>query len=163
MKRMMFLLLALLFLMGCGADSSSCSSNAMKKELSRICGVDLTHAVVLEGMDTHGGFQGEGTSYCKLRFSEAPQLGEGWKELPTSETVTALAYGIQTEHSIIGPYIPEGLIPEVENGCYFFLDQHSESEDPWDDSLVLERYSRNFTLAIYDEDTNILYYVEEDT
>ena len=54
-------------------------------------------------------------------------------------------------------------IPEVTNGYYYFCDRHSDSIDSSDDTNLLSRASFNFTLAIYDSDTNRLYYVEFDT
>ena len=55
------------------------------------------------------------------------------------------------------------VIPEVENGYYYFLDRHSQSTNPKYDSGVLGRASYNFTIAIYDEDRQTLYYAELDT
>ena len=43
------------------------------------------------------------------------------------------------------------------------MDRSSESTDNTDDSMLLSRYSFNFTIAIYDTDTDILYYFEYDT
>lgn len=160
MKRILILCLALLLLSGCGADSDS---RGTLREVAKFCGMDTANAVTLEGMDSHGGFQGDGTSYLKLHFSQPPEFGEGWKALPMSENVTTLCYGIENEYGHFGPYIDAGLIPEVEHGYYLFYDRHSESDDPYDDSGVLKRPSFNFTVAVYDTDTNILYYVKEDT
>lgn len=47
---------------------------------------------------------------------------------------------------------------KVENGYWFFNDRNNQK------SLeLLERSSFNFTLAIFDADTNILYVYELDT
>ena len=54
-------------------------------------------------------------------------------------------------------------IPQIENGYYYFYDRHDEATDPYDDSEFLARFSFNFTLAIYDSDTNTLYLCEYDT
>ena len=54
-------------------------------------------------------------------------------------------------------------IPKIENGYYYFLDRHNESNDKYDDTNLNNRASWNFTLAIMDIDTNIIYYYELDT
>ena len=44
-----------------------------------------------------------------------------------------------------------------------FEDRHSEANDAYDDSGLFSRASYNFSLAVYDRDTNRLYYFEFDT
>ncbi len=51
----------------------------------------------------------------------------------------------------------------VEEGFYYLCDRHSESVDPYDDSKLHERYSWNFTAAVYDSGSGRLYYYEFDT
>ena len=63
----------------------------------------------------------------------------------------------------LSPLFPEGSVPLVERGCWFFLDRHDQATDPADDSGLHDRYSWNFTAAIFDADTNVLYYLELDT
>lgn len=55
------------------------------------------------------------------------------------------------------------MIPEVENGYWFFYDRHCESMDLSSDASIHQRSSWNFTLAVYDADTKMLYYFELDT
>ena len=67
-----------------------------------------------------------------------------------------------------GPYISDAdgnpLAPEIENGYYFFMDrQAEENEDKYDDSKVLDRGSYNFTVAVYDTDTDVMHYFKMDT
>jgi hypothetical protein len=54
-------------------------------------------------------------------------------------------------------------IPQIKNGYWFFSDRHNKSTSPEKDVDLFERRSFNFTLAIYDIDTNTLYYFELDT
>jgi len=70
-------------------------------------------------------------------------------------------YSEEVECHIVGDGTPA--IPEVDNGYYYFRDRHYQSTDPTDDSGVLGRASYNFTIAIYDTDSKILYYMELDT
>jgi len=44
-----------------------------------------------------------------------------------------------------------------------FVDRHSESKDIHSDIDLFSRHSFNFTIALYDVDSNTLYYYEFDT
>ena len=43
------------------------------------------------------------------------------------------------------------------------MDRQAESEQQNSDEQILERVSYNFSIAIYDTDTDTLYYVEADS
>ena len=49
------------------------------------------------------------------------------------------------------------------SGWYYFYDRHTESLNRNDPSDILERSSFNFDIAIYDADTDTLYYISIDT
>lgn len=171
MKRRVFiipiLLLAVLISTGCQAKGET-----IQREISDALGVDVGEGIVVASEDSHGGFHGDGMYFVTLRFPDGTFLDQtsevqGWKNLPLSENLTKLVYGIEDDASKIGPYltkeIGEPVIPDVQNGCYYFLDRHSKSVDGYDDSDVLNRGSLNLTVAIYDMDTDTLYYVEYDS
>ena len=78
------------------------------------------------------------------------------------ETTTALIYGLSDDSYQIGPYLNDGsgnpLFPEVAQGYYRLIDRQDDTEQD-----ILERYSFNFTVAVYDSEENILYYGKQDT
>lgn len=170
-KRWNIILLALVLLLtmtGCGAEKSG----NVQHEISNVIGIDMSDGEIISESDSHGGFHGDGSTVIEIQlkdtsFSDQIKDNGDWNALPLTENLTALVYGIQTEGSSVGPMIHSGdgapVIPEVENGYYYFLDRHSQSTDPKDDSGVLGRASYNFTIAIYDADHQILYYMELDT
>lgn len=91
-----------------------------------------------------------------------------WKKLPLDETLTAFVYGTRGEDWSKGPYLPETsggqpMFPKIENGYYFFLDRHKDSLNPEDTEGLLDRASINCTIALYDTDTDTLYFCEYDT
>lgn len=160
--------LALLVMTGCSAEKE----NSISSEISKAIGVDVSAGEVISKSDSHGGFHGDGSTVIEIplndtSISDQIKDNEDWNALPLTENLTALVYGVQTEGSSVGPMIHSGdgepVIPEVENGYYYFQDRHSQSTDPKDDSGVLGRASYNFTIAIYDEDRQTLYYMELDT
>lgn len=165
---------------------SGCAEKDERERISQVLEVDVSKGVIVSAMDSHGGFHGDGQAYMELKFADTACLKEiqnspAWKPLPLTENGTALLYGAEMDLGTVGP-MPhdeqlgvgqvgpmlhgEGnqpLVPPVENGYYCFVDRASESTDPKDDTEVLSRYSYNFSMAIYDTDTNTLYYVELDT
>ena len=120
---------------------------------------------VVEENDTHGGFHGDGTYLlvldCSKKKELAMELVKGWKEFPLSENLNTVLYGSSTRGALL--LKEEGSIPIIMNGYYYFCDRNSESTDSGDDTDLLSRNSYNFTLAIYDSDTNRFYYMEFDT
>lgn len=123
---------------------------------------------VVEELDTHGGFHGDGSYYlildCSENKKEALELIKYWKKLPLSENLELIMFGGEREGITYGYNLSEeAKMPKVENGYYFFQDRSSESTNSEDDSELLNRYSFNFSIAVYDSDTDILYYFEFDT
>ena len=154
MKKLTLYVLCLVLLCGfagCGSEKSYVGFS--KKDFT-----------VVEENDTHGGFHGDGTYLLVLDCSEnkerALELVKEWKAFPLSENLKTVLYGNDTYISLLAE---ETKIPEITNGYYYFYDRHSESTDASDDTNLLSRASYNFTLAIYDSDTDRLYYVEFDT
>lgn len=62
-----------------------------------------------------------------------------------------------------GELSDEWSFPEIANGLWYFYDRHSESKDPADDAELFNRFSYNFTFAVFDADRDRLYYLEFDT
>lgn len=162
--------------------TSGCTSDNIKQldrevEITSAVGIGVTDGEYTEIYESHGGFHGDGVTYSKVQFSDDSALkdikkSEHWKELPLSDNVAALLYGVTMEEDgaveSIGPYITNddgnALAPKVENGYYFFMDrQTDEDEDIYDDSSVLGRSSYNFTVAVYDTDTDTMHYFKLDT
>ena len=87
--------------------------------------------------------------------------------MPLPENLNTLVYGKLNESESEGPYITDNdgnqKFPNIENGYYFFKDRHDENKNAIDDTNVLNRHSFNFTIAIYNSDTKVLYYYELDT
>ena len=169
MKRLFCILfcICMLYMVGCS------KSGSITNEISENIGVDLGNVEYVTRIDTHGGFHGDGSTIISMQLPsesvlEQIQNNTSWNSLPLTENLTAVLYGITEGNSTIGPYITvddtrNPAVPEITNGYYFFLDRHSQSTDSRDDTNVLSRASFNLTIAIYDCDTEMLYYLEFDT
>ena len=123
---------------------------------------------VVEELDTHGGFQGDGSYYlildCSDNKEKALKIVEEWNKLPLSENLNLIMYGGEKDGIAYGYELAkEAHIPKIENGYYIFEDRHSEKADSSDDTQLFNRYSFNFSIAVYDCDTAKLYYFEFDT
>ncbi|MCL2486537.1 MAG: hypothetical protein FWE86_02925 [Oscillospiraceae bacterium] len=128
--------------------------------------IEIPASSTIEYTDTHGGFHGDGTLFAKVTFSEKGATKtikkikkKGWDALPLDDYLHAMFYGSEIDGVTYGYHLSdEAGIPKVENGYWFFKDRHRET-----DKNFSERYSYNFTVAIFDLDTNILYFYELDT
>ena len=124
--------------------------------------------LVVEELDTHGGFHGDGSYYlildCSNNKVKALEIVKDWKTLPLTENLNLIMYGGEKDNVTYGYELAkEAHIPKVKNGYYIFEDRSSESKDSTDDTELFDRYSFNFSIAIYDCDTDKLYYFEFDT
>lgn len=173
MKKLTGILLALLLTLLCAGCMGT--QNSLPRKLE----VTLTDSTLEEHWDTHGGMS-DGTEYWQVKLSpeDAQALearaekGEGWHPLPVSEDMRILLYGTESvewtsDGQVIsqGPYLTddstgEPLLPQVEEGYWFFCDDQTGS---WETAGVLDRYSFNFTAAVYDRETQTLYCGELDT
>lgn len=165
MKRMVGLLGLLLGL----AALTACTLGGTLQELSQTLSVDLSQGTVVEETDDHGGFHGDGERWVAISLEEeiSSALEEaGWQALPLPEPLEAALYGVtqvEGDRTIAEGPCFQREIPRVSNGYYFFQDRHSEATDPTDPEELMERNSFNFTVALYDRDSQTLYYGEVDT
>ena len=141
----------------------ACGKRTSQKIVSRELGVDVSGGTEISYEDTHGGFHGDGTTSIVLQFNDNSMLDAikkdpKWKEFPLDEIMHEIVCGSDMEidgHPVPGPLIQ---VPKIQNGYYILIDRHSEK-----DKNILERYSFNFTVGLYDTDANILYFCELDT
>ena len=145
---------------------SSCSTVGSGQE--EYFGFKTSAFTVIEEKDTHGGFLGDGTYYlildCSEKREQATELIKDWKPLPLTENLQLIMYGGEKNGvSYAYDLAEEAHWPIINNGVYKFVDRHSEAVDKSDDTNLFNRYSYNFSVAVYDLDTNTLYYFEFDT
>lgn len=123
---------------------------------------------VVEELDTHGGFLGDGSHYlildCSGNKQKSSEIIKDWNKLPLSENLNLAMYGGEKDGVIYGYELAKKAhMPKIENGYYIFEDRHSESNDSKDDSELFDRYSFNFSIAVYDCDTDKMYFFKFDT
>ena len=156
---------------------TACGSQTPQEEVSQALGIDVSSGQVISASDDHGGFHGDGTTFVQLQFSDSgvlEQIEESgrWEAFPLDRTAQALVYGVTeefgTEETGItvfqdGPYLVDSdgdpLVSEIREGYYQLIDRHAEAGQ----SDILDRHSFNFTLALYDTETDTLYFCELDT
>ena len=145
---------------------AACQSGDPAGQIGSELGLDLSGSTVTSKVEDHG-FHGDGTTFDLLTFEDDSVLQQiqessDWNPLPMYETTTALIYGLSDDSYQIGPYLNDGsgnpLFPEVVQGYYRLIDRQDDTEQD-----ILERYSFNFTVAVYDSEENILYYGKQDT
>ena len=147
---------------------TACGSTDPQDELSKELGLDVSGGIERTAFDTHSG-NGDGVSCAALEFSDEKivqeiQADPSWKSFPLDETAQALVYGISDETSSVGPFLTDDagdpVVPEIKNGYYRLIDRQTDAEDGQD---ILDRYSFNLTLALYDTDSSTLYFCKLDT
>lgn len=146
--------------------------NTPQRKVSKALGINASSGKILSHIDTHGGFHGDGYTYTVLQFSDDSYCDRiptsaPWHSLPLSSSMQTILYGTTKNSQITSPLFTDDngnpLFPKIENGFYYFKDRHSKSTNPFDDSAIWNRYSYNFTIAVYDFDTRTLYFGMFDT
>ena len=145
----------------CTLTLSACAGDPQGTlgELSTTLGIDLAQGTVQEAWDDHGGFHGDGLLHMELTFSQGDALAveeavssAGWSLFPMEPELEERLYPDGAGASDW----PDWPVPA--RGWWYLEDrQENETEDMW------QRYSYNYTFAVYDPDTGILYYQELDT
>ncbi len=162
MKRIIWILLLCLFLTACGYSETHASN------VTALTGLDITGSTIISEKDSHGGFLGDGELIVVFDCSEiADSLAEqtkSWRRLPLSENLQLMMYGGTRDGGIYSyNKAEENGIPELSNGCYFFINRQVSEDEAHDDAALFDGASFNFSLFLYDEDACRLYYYELDT
>jgi len=135
------------------------------KTMSERIEIDLDNCKFENRKDTHGGFLGDGESFVKITCPNLKneELSSNWKKLPLSNALDYATHIKECTGDGCKDIYERYLIPTDISGYYYFLDRYREAKDKFDDSEINNRSSYNFTLAILEKDTNIIYYYELDT
>lgn len=162
-KKQMWVLLVLAALL---VTLTACGPKRAQDVVSKALDLDVSSGSEISNYDTHSG-NGDGTSCIVLRFDEDGVLKqiEGnsqWNAFPLDETVQTLVYGVSDETGRMGPLLTDkdgnALVPEIRNGYYRLIDRQEKTS-----TGILDRGAYNFTLGLYDTDTDTLYCCQLDT
>ena len=143
---------------------AGCTINA-DEEYKEITGIDLSDYKPLSVYDTHGGFHGDGLK-CEIYDCSNTDIENTiksslvWKQFPFSPNIETLLYETIGENKADSG---KTFVPQIKKGFYTFYDRHAEAENSRDDTKIFDRGSFNLSLAVYDADNQMLYYIELDT
>ena len=157
----MFFILSIFILTGCNYFQTT--EEYIKNQID----IDISFCTIEDDQDKHSGFLGDGYSIIKANCSKdyqklLKQLNH-WNKFPLSENLQLVMYGGERNGMIYAYHLAEEAnIPLISNGYYYFLNRNSNVKEKDSDDLF-SQYSFNFTLALYDIDTNLFYYYEYDT
>lgn len=150
MRRFLTLLLLVLMLLA-GRGTEGGEGRELRR-IGRALDLDLSGGTLERLEDTHGGFHGDGKTSAEIAIDgleEELSNASGWRALPPSENA-AQAFRLC------------GMDTPPEAGFYYLCDRQNDG-DPYDDSQLHQRYSWNFTAAVYDSEAGRLYYYKFDT
>ena len=140
-----------------------CASFSTNEYINQEINIDISKCHILIDNDGHGGFLGDGEYFVKADCSNDSEnmLNQirFWNELPFPEDVQLIMYGGEKNGITYAYNLADKVgIPKIKNGVYLFDDRHIQS-----DKVFLNRSSYNFTVALYDKDSDIFYYYEYDS
>lgn len=165
MKKKMRMRITILITLLLGCILTGCGSLTVEPDQKELM-ITLDSAKKESEVDTHGGFLGDGYSLTVYSCDDGLVLtriqeNKEWKTLPLDDVTEKLIYG----KNGIGPYLCDEelnpIFPQVENGYYILIDR--QDKETAEGREILDRYSFNFTIGLYDTDTNKLYVGRLDT
>lgn len=164
----------LIVFIGCTILFTKCSFFKFDsiKYVNEEIGIDISNCNIEKEIDTHGGINGDGdyliVADCSKDNNSVKKQVTNWRSLPLSKNLQTIMYG----GTISGRDYRYNLakdhnIPKIKNGYYYFIDryaiQYRDINNINSDENLFNRYSFNFTLAMFDEDNKKIYYYEFDT
>ena len=157
MKKVRYLIPLLIFSLILGSCSLGMLFRNPLKLVSEELGLNVSSGTVISDTDTHGGFLGDGYTVMSISFGndsvlESISKDGRWQEFPLDETMNALVYDYLRDDD------GNTLIPEINNGWHILIDHQTDQDTP-----ILDRYSFNYTVGLYDTVRDILYYGRFDT
>ena len=156
-----FIVVTLLCLSGCFAFSAD-------KYINKKINLDINGCDININKDERMGFNGDGIRYikasCTKNSKNMTKQVNNWNKLPLSQNLELIMYGGEKDNVEYDYDLAKNQnIPKIENGYYLFIDRHKGSTNTSSDKNLFDRTSFNFTLAMYDIDSNTLYFYEFDT
>jgi len=144
---------------------SGCSFNNKINTIFKNIEINENECEIEKDIDTHDSFHGDGDYFAKIKCNNINynELSKNWKKLPLSESIKQATEIEHCNDNECKSIYDRFSIPNIENGYYYFIDRHNESKNKYDDTDLNNRSSYNYTLAIIDLNTNIIYYYEFDT
>lgn len=156
-------IISILFMTGCKTETPN-------EHISNEIKLDVSGCTIINDNDTHGGIHGDGERMISLDCSNTNILERvnKWNRLPLSDNLGIVMYSGEKNGEIYGyDLAKDNNIPKIDNGYYYFVDRYTkyykDYEDIYSDYKLLDRTSMNFIVAMYDLDTNYLYYYEYDS
>ncbi|MBR4434760.1 MAG: hypothetical protein IKS90_01520 [Clostridia bacterium] len=149
----------------------SCATLTPTQHVERCTGAKVSKAKLVSHSDSHGGFLGDGITFMVIDCSELDggleESMSAWRELPMSDELHLNLFGDTVVEKDGTSYDYNGLlldygIPDVRNGLYYFKNRNQDAKGE-DDEDIYHAISYNFTFALYDSETRMLYYYELDT
>lgn len=127
--------------------------------------MDISSCKILSEENTHGGFHGDGEYFAKIDCSSLDNFDRfyKWKKLPLSQNIQEAMNMEYCDNNKCVSTLDKYNIPKIESGYYVFIDRHPEDKNTFDDTDLNNRYSYNFSLAMFDNKTKIIYFYELDT
>lgn len=166
MKKIFIVILLLLIVSVFGCSKNSDQSIFSNIGLNNVKSENIS---LITKKERKSGFNGDGEDFYAFEIKDTKDIlkeietNKDWKKLPLRENINNIVYGNNGYSPFITDEDGNKLIPPIKNGYYYFYNTSEDAKDKTDDTYLKNAYSYNFIIAIFDTDTNMLYYAKLDT
>ncbi|MCA9766728.1 MAG: hypothetical protein KC455_09970 [Carnobacterium sp.] len=143
------------------------------KQLSRSLGICISEDSILVSTDSHGGLNGDGNLLVRIEFEgkraedivNQIQSNNDWKKTPLPNAIKIQLYGgeMGENTTYYSNLAKSNKLPETFEGYWLFIDRYEGKNQLTKGEDLLSRSSHNYTVGLYDNKTNNLYYFEADS
>lgn len=174
MRKGKVITLLLVLCIGVFLTFARCSddNNRMYHYICKKTGISLPKDVEIEYTDSHGGMS-DGNLFATVTTSNEQSKAQmkidishsGWRSMLPDDMYVTFFGGKVNEDGRLYPtdgYLHDfGFdIPNVTNGYFLYRNRYYEQTG---EQCSYNTYAQNFTLAVFDLDTNTLYFIEGDS
>ncbi len=136
----------------------------IRRQVEEALGLDCASGEVEVWADDRE--NGLGETFVQLQFPAGAGPGgladaPDWRPLPLDSDAEIFLYGKSDDTGSLGPFVELGRVPRPQNGAWFFLDRSDaklQARGP-----LWSRGAIHATLAVFDSDRCVLYYMTLDS
>lgn len=166
MKKKLLIVLVLLTLI-----FTSCIKKTPIKQVAKTLEIPLKDYKILEEVNSHQGFHGDGETFYKIKLKDTDELismingSKFWHKLDDIDyldenMINGLILFNMKGENLTSKFIKD--LTSVNDGYLFFKNRFQADKNNNADDSKINFNSFNFTMGVLDINNNILYYYEND-
>lgn len=140
--------------------------NKINRSISKDIGVAIPYSLSFEYEDSHGGFFGDGTTLARAKISQADidrlvnKSNSLWNTYPLNRDLEVITRRLENFNMKLAREIK---LDDIDKGYWIYLDRKKGKNVYLKGSESMVPNSNHYSLAIIDDEENMIYYLKFDS